>query len=466
MEKRILKIYSRKMLADTHTPVSLYLKVRDHFENPILLESNDYRSRENCFSFIGLNPIASISIKDFKATIKNRAESKEINLDSVMASRNCIESFFESYEVEHSLSLPNGFFGFTNFDAVKYFDTISFDGVTDEAISIPDFHYSLYQYMIAINHFKEEMYLIQNAFEGEEETLDELESKIHRQGAHAFPFNLVGGETSDLTDQEYIDLVLKGKQHCNRGDVFQIVLARRFRQAFKGDEFNVYRVLRSVNPSPYLFYFDFGGFKIFGSSPESQIVVKDGVASINPIAGTYKRTGNDKEDAALAQELLNDPKEIAEHTMLVDLARNDLSRQSKEVTVRDYKDVQYFSHVIHLVSLVDGILNQGTNSLQVLADTFPAGTLSGAPKFRAIELINKYEKHSRSFYGGAIGYIGFDGNINHAITIRSFLSKDHTLFYQAGAGIVQASNEQKELEEVNNKLAALTKALKEAEKLN
>jgi anthranilate synthase component 1 len=466
MEKTKINIFSKKMLADTHTPVSLYLKVRDHFENPILLESNDYRSRENCFSFIGLQPIASISIKDFKADLIRPDHRKSVQLDSVKASRDLIQTFFDGYEIEEQEGqLPNGFFGFTNFDAVKYFDTISFEGVTDDAISIPDFHYSMYKYMIAINHFKEEMHLIQNAFPGEENTLEELESKIQRQAANHFPFQLEGGETSDLTDQEYIDLVLKGKHHCKRGDVFQIVLARRFRQAFKGDEFNVYRVLRSVNPSPYLFYFDFGGFKIFGSSPESQIVVKDGVASINPIAGTYKRTGNDKEDAALAQELLNDPKEIAEHTMLVDLARNDLGRQSKNVTVRDYKDVQYFSHVIHLVSLVDGELNEGTNSTAVLADTFPAGTLSGAPKFRAIELINKYEKHSRSFYGGAIGYIGFNGNINHAITIRSFLSKDNTLYYQAGAGIVQASNEQSEMQEVNNKLAALTKALKEAEKL-
>ena len=227
----------------------------------------------------------------------------------------------------------------------------------------------------------------------------------------------------------------------------------------------MYRVLRSINPSPYLFYFDYGSYKVFGSSPEAQMVVKDRVARVNPIAGTYKRTGNNEEDREKAEELAADPKENAEHIMLVDLARNDLGRHARNVRVEKLKEIHFYSHVIHLVSTVAGDLDPDTNPVRVFGDTFPAGTLSGAPKYKAIELINQYENQNRSLYGGALGFISFDGDINHAIVIRSFTSKDNTLYYQARAGIVTASDEEKELQEVNNKLGALKKALLEAEKV-
>jgi len=437
-----IKTYRRKRLADTHTPVSIYLKVRDHYDNPVLLESNDSRSRENCHSFISLDPIAGISIKNGIATTFVGGKSEVSQLGNPEVARAFIENFFQSFQCsDHSHqeggAVANGFFGYMSFDAVQYFDTLDFSGLEDSKVDKPDFHYNLYRYVIAIDHYKEELYLQQNCLAEEAENLDQLEAKINRQSVHLFPFSLEGDESSDLTDEEFMAMVTKGKEHCKRGDVFQLVLARRFQQGFQGDEFNVYRILRSINPSPYLFYFD----------------------------GTYRRTGDDAQDAALAKKLLEDPKEIAEHTMLVDLARNDLSRSSINVKVSAFKEVHYFSHVIHLVSHVDGQLKAGESGIQVLADTFPAGTLSGAPKYRAIELINQYEKHSRGFYGGAIGYVGFDGTINHAITIRSFLSKDNKLYYQAGAGVVGASDERSEMEEVKNKLAALKKAFIEAEKL-
>jgi anthranilate synthase component 1 len=332
-------------------------------------------------------------------------------------------------------------------------------------VDIPDARFTLYQFVLAIDHFKEELYLLENSLDPDQNNLDKIEALISNEHIHTFKFNKDGDETSSLTDQEYRELVRKGKHHCQIGDVFQVVFARRFRQGFKGDDFNVYRALRSINPSPYLFYFDMGNYRIFGSSPESQLVINKGVATVNPIAGTYKRTGNDEQDRQRAKDLAADPKENAEHIMLVDLARNDLGIHSDRVEVKILKEIQYFSHVIHLVSNVEGTLSKGYNMFTVFGDTFPAGTLSGAPKYKAIELIKSYEAEPRNFYGGSIGFAGFDGSLVHAITIRSFLSKDHVLHYQAGAGIVASSVEESELQEVYNKLGALRTAMTKAETL-
>ncbi|MCB0682340.1 MAG: anthranilate synthase component I family protein, partial [Saprospiraceae bacterium] len=358
----------------------------------------------------------------------------------------------------------NGLFGFSGFEAVQYFDRFSVDLSRGQS-DLPDLHYSLFRYVIGIDHFKEELYLLENLLEGETSSLDRLESLLQNQTVATYPFELRGAERSNLTDEEFMELVRIGKQHCLRGDVFQIVFSRQFRQEYLGDDFNVYRILRSVNPSPYLFYFDFGSYRIFGSSPEAQLVIRQGVASVNPIAGTYRRTGDDEADRQEAEALAADPKERAEHIMLVDLARNDLGRHATGVQVRELMEIQYFSHVIHLVSKVEGRLAADNNPIRVFGDTFPAGTLSGAPKYRAIELIHQYENQARTFYGGAIGYIGFHGEMNQAIVIRSFLSRNNVLLYQAGAGIVAASVEERELQEVNNKLGALKKALLEAERI-
>ncbi len=466
-QKVIIKTKVTKRLADVITPVSLYLKVRDHFNNPVLLESNDFRSRENCFSIIGLEPIASFIVQN--QTITTQYPNQEIkntpivNPESVVPTFN---AFIKQFDIQNTNLPPlvNGFLGHTSFEAVQYFDTLKFDA-SKKVHNIPDINYQLYRFLIVINHFKDELFIIENMPVGEISQTEKVLTLIESQNFGTYDFETQGEAGSNMTDQAFKDLVTLGKHHCQVGDVFQIVFSRQFSQDFKGDEFNVYRVLRSINPSPYLFSFDSGPYKLFGSSPEAQLVIEGKEASVNPIAGTYRRTGNDAEDAIQATALLDDPKENAEHIMLVDLARNDLSRHTKNVRIKALKEVQYFSHVIHLVSKVIGDLEEDNDSFDIFADTFPAGTLSGAPKFKAIELIQKNENQLRGYYGGAIGFINFNGNINHAIIIRSFLSKDNTLYSQAGAGIVVSSNEENELQEINNKLGALTKALKMATEL-
>lgn len=467
MEKIKIYVQSRKYLADTVTPVHLYLKLRDHFDESGLLESTDFRSIENCHSYLGLGKLAAITVRagNMKVELPGGViwEHRLVKPHDLSER---LQEFMDQFEFQRygEYHLLNGIFGHFNFDAIQYFDTITFDPAK-RTTDIPDVRLTLYRFIIAIDHFKDEMYIMENSLDGQSNGIEYLDSLILNEQVSTFRFHKEGEESSSLTDQEYRDLVSKGKYHCQIGDVFQVVFARRFRQGFTGDDFNVYRALRSVNPSPYLFYFDMGNYRIFGSSPESQLVIKNGVASVNPIAGTYKRTGNDDQDQQRAKELALDPKENAEHIMLVDLARNDLGVHSDKVEVRVLKEVQYFSHVIHLVSKVDGQLSQGHNIFKVFGDTFPAGTLSGAPKYKAIELINAYEPEHRNFYGGSIGFVGFDGSLNHAITIRSFLSKDQVLHYEAGAGIVFSSVEENELQEVSNKLGALRKAMSEAQNI-
>lgn len=461
-----LKTYSTKILADTITPVSVYLKVRDRFPNSILLESSDYRANDNTFSYICCNPIASINIQNEEITKQFPDGTKEQS--SINETTNVpleIEAFSKLFDAETSEhKFPNnGLFGYIAYDGVRYFEDIDIAKKANN-LEIPDIYYAVYQNIIAFNHFNNEVYIFAHCY-NTDSNLEAIEQLLRTKNFASFNFKKDGEVTTNISDEDYKALVRKGKDHCQRGDVFQIVLSKRFSQKFKGDEFNVYRALRSVNPSPYLFYFDYGDFKIFGSSPEAQLVVKEGKAEIHPIAGTFKRTGNDEQDAELAKKLSADEKENAEHVMLVDLARNDLSRNGNNVTVETYREVQFFSHVIHLVSKVTGQKHDKTSTMQVVADTFPAGTLSGAPKHNAMKLIESYEKSSREFYGGAIGFMDFKGNFNHAIIIRSFLSKHHELHFQAGAGIVSESNEESELQEVYNKLGALNKALETAERI-
>ena len=375
------------------------------------------------------------------------------------------KTFMTQFQVEDTPSVLNGFFGHTSYDAVQYFDTMKLDK-SKRKMDLPDLHYALYRFVIGINHFKDEMTILENIPTGETSQMDKLETILNSQTLSSFSFKMEGEERTNMTNEDFKALVAKGKHHCQIGDVFQIVLARNYAQSFTGDDFQVYRALRSVNPSPYLFYFDYGSYKIFGSSPEQQLVIKNRIAGVNPIAGTYLRTGNDEQDAQLAQDLAKDPKENAEHIMLVDLARNDLGKHCKSVRVKELKDIQFFSHVIHIVSKVEGELKDDVNPIDVFADTFPAGTLSGAPKYKAIELIDHYEQQNRHFYGGGIGFIGFNGDLTHAIVIRSFLSKDNVLYRQAGAGVVVSSVEATELQEVNNKLGALKKAMFVAEQIN
>lgn len=465
-KKYKLNSIHRKILADTLTPVSVYLKIRDQFPHSLLLESSDYDAYSNNFSYICCNPIASISVYN-NVVDYNYPDGKKYskNIDSKESVPNLVQSFCNEFESEkHEFKfINNGLFGYISHEAVGYFDSVSLNK-NKKNFNIPEIYYAIYQNIIAISLFNHEAHIFSNSLK-KEDNLDQLEKIIKRDQITTYQFKRKGVKTSNITDEEFIKLVEKGKNHCFRGDVFQLVLSRRFSQAFNGDEFNVYRTLRSINPSPYLFFFDYGDFKIFGSSPEAQLIVEDGKAEIHPIAGTFKRTGNDTEDQLSAERLASDPKENSEHVMLVDLARNDLSRNGNIVRVEKNREIQFFSHVIHLVSKVTGKLKTKAPTYQVVADTFPAGTLSGAPKHKALQLIDKYENVARNFYGGALGYMDFSGNFNHCIIIRSFMSKNQMLHYQAGAGIVSKSVPKNELQEVYNKLGALDKALDLAEKL-
>ncbi|MFE3870438.1 anthranilate synthase component I family protein [Flavobacterium sp. ZS1P70] len=454
----------KQILADTITPVSVYLKIRDKFPNSLLLESSDYHGSDNSFSYICCNPIASIKIENetIHKTFPDGSFEK-IKIDSTIDIPAVIQEFSSQFKSEKNdfKFINNGLFGYISYDAVRYFEKVTI-AKKDNSISIPDVYYAVYQNIIAINHFKNQAYIFCHSLDARN-NISEIEQLLQSRNIASYKFSKEGEGFSNLTDDEFKHNVALAKKHCFRGDVFQLVLSRRFTQGFKGDEFNVYRALRSINPSPYLFFFDYGDFKIFGSSPEAQIIVKDRKAEIHPIAGTFKRTGDDEKDAVLAKELSIDKKENSEHVMLVDLARNDLSRNGNNVNVEKYREVQFFSHVIHLVSKVTGHLHENATTMQVVADTFPAGTLSGAPKHRAMQLIEEYEKTNRNFYGGAIGFMDFEGNFNHAIMIRTFLSKNHQLHSQAGAGIVASSDEESEMQEVYNKLRALNAALDLAE---
>lgn len=469
MKKFKITTTYKKLLADTTTPVSIYLRLRDVFPNSLLLESSDYHSRENSHSFVCCQPFAGLLLDNgtLNKTYPDGAkeELKEGSFELIDQITDFIESF-ETTDIPLKIT-SNGLFGYFTHEAVEYFETITLKKSDNTTRKIPVMQYHLYRYIIAIDHFKNELYIFHNATEGNNDgsSISRIEDLIKNKNFPEYSFQSNSEESSNLSDEGFMAIVEKMKQHIYRGDVFQIVPSRAFSKKFTGDEFNVYRALRSINPSPYLFYFDFGDFRIFGSSPEAQITIKDRHATIFPIAGTFKRSGDDEKDAEIAHNLKNDPKESSEHVMLVDLARNDLSRHCDHVEVKAFKEVQYYSHLIHLVSKVSGQLLPDVPTFKVVADTFPAGTLSGAPKYRAMEIIDENENIKRSFYSGAIGYLGFNGDFNHAIMIRSFLSKSNTLHYQAGAGIVAGSVAESELNEVNNKIAALRRAIVLAEEL-
>jgi len=471
MSNSIIKIKtkSKKTLGDLQTPMNIYLQIRDKFRDTILLESSDSKNIDNNFSFIAINAIAGIEIKnlnEYEVKLPNQnPEKKSLENTNVPKLLNDFSKTFECEKTHDKIEkTAQSLFGYTSFEAVQFFEDVIFKSQSQE-VEIPILRYRLYQYVIAINHFNDEMHLIENQIDGIKSEFRTLEDLIKNKNAVVYPFEKTDGETSNITDEEYLKLVETAQKHCMRGDVFQLVLSRRFEQKFQGDEFNVYRALRNINPSPYLFYFDYGNYKLFGSSPESQLIIKSNKAIIHPIAGTFKRTGDFETDLQSIESLKNDPKENAEHTMLVDLARNDLGKLGKNVTVTKLKEIQLFSHVIHMVSEVTAELEENTNPFEMVATTFPQGTLSGAPKHKALQLINEYEKDSRGYYGGCIGMVGLNGDCNQAIMIRTFLSKNNTLYYQAGAGLVAKSDPESELQEVNNKLNALKKAVEKAENL-
>lgn len=462
----ILRTNIRTVPSDLETPVGIYLKIRDLFPQSALLESSDYHTTQNSTSLIGVEPIGHFCVTNglIKTKYPNGIEAS-VDIKPGISVVEQLRSYMESFTVEGpAKELTNGLLGFTAYDAVKYFESVEISQRETKFVSIPDMMYVLYRFIISVNHFKNEMTIIENLpDENSRSGIDDLLSNLRNNCVSQYGFSADGTIESPISDREYKEMVKKGISHARRGDVFQIVLSRRFSRAFTGDEFNVYRALRSVNPSPYLFYFDFGNFKVFGSSPETHLKITGRTAFIDPIAGTFKRTGDDRRDHELATALLADEKENAEHVMLVDLARNDLSRSGGTVSIDFLRQIQFYSHVIHMVSRVKAILPEGSDRYRLFADTFPAGTLSGAPKVRAMQLIDEIEPHSRVTYGGCIGYLGFNGDLNQAITIRSFLSSGGRLYSQAGAGIVARSIPENELQETNNKLGALSRAIVYAE---
>lgn len=462
------KTHIRTILADLYTPVAVYMRLRDLYPQSALMESSDYHDKDNSRSFIGVNPIASVSVGHGKAECRypdGATVSYEVSDDC--PAEKVVNDFIGSFRVEGEGAGYCGLYGYTTFNAVRYFEHIDVKDSTEEKNDAPDILYILYRDIIVFDHFNNMMQLITLGSEGD---IDDLLVKMNKANVQAYDFHPVGETTSTLTDEEHKANIRKCIDHCLRGDVFQIVISRRFIHKYEGDDFKLYRALRSINPSPYLFYFDFGGFRIFGSSPETHCRIQKAdsgeyTAFIDPIAGTTPRTGNMEQDKKNAEYLRNDPKENAEHVMLVDLARNDLSRNCHGVHVDFYKDMQFYSHVIHLVSRVSGTLDDGADKIKSFYDTFPAGTLSGAPKVRAMQIISELEPHNRGAYGGCIGYIGLDGSLNQAIVIRTFISRNGELWFQAGSGIVAKSDEEYELNEVNHKLGALVKAIHKAEEM-
>ena len=451
------------MLADLYTPVGIYMRLRDIYPQSALMESSDYHDSNNSHSFIGINPIASVAISHGEAICSfpdGETTRHEVNKD--YKSDKAINAFISRFKVEGEYASYCGLYGYTAFNAVRYFEDIAVKDTTMEKNDAPDMMYILYRDIIVFDHFNNKLTIVTL---GDESALDDIFRQMNKANVHAYDFHPTGETTSPLTDEEHKANIRRGIKHCLRGDVFQIVIARRFIQKYEGDDFKLYRALRSINPSPYLFYFDFGGFRIFGSSPETHCRIEGRKAYIDPIAGTTKRTGDAEADRKAAEYLRNDEKENAEHVMLVDLARNDLSRNCHDVKVDFYKDLQYYSHVVHLVSRVSGTLDEGADPIKAFIDTFPAGTLSGAPKVRAMQLISEIEPHNRGAYGGCIGFIGLNGSLNQAITIRTFVSRNGELWFQAGGGIVAKSDEEYELQEVNNKLGALRRAILMAEKM-
>ena len=454
---------SKTILADLYTPVGVYMRLRDLYPQSALMESSDYHEKDNSRSFIGIEPMASVAIGHGQATITypdGSTLTHEVNKE--YRSDKAIHELIDRIHVEGDDAKMCGLFGYTSFNAVRYFEDIDVKDETQAKNDAPDLLYILYKVVIVFDHFNNTLKVV--SLDGEDK-IDTVMKAMNKANVKAYDFHPVGDVHSTLTNDEHRENIRRGIKHCLRGDVFQIVLSRRFIQQYEGDDFKLYRALRSINPSPYLFYFDFGGFRIFGSSPETHCRIEGRKAYIDPIAGTTKRTGDAEADRKGAEYLRNDPKENAEHVMLVDLARNDLSRNCHGVKVDFYKDLQYYSHVIHLVSRVSGELDNGADPIKAFIDTFPAGTLSGAPKVRAMQLISEYEPHNRGAYGGCIGYIGLDGSLNQAITIRTFVSRNGELWFQAGGGIVAKSDVEYELQEVNNKLGALRKAIQKAESL-
>jgi len=458
-----MNIYSSKHAfnADSYNPVLLYRQLRHKFRKVCLLESNDYNNRSDSKSFLGLDPIVEITYESGIFKLETEGQLSLIEPIIGISSSQQLQILLDSYQMIDG-SKPR-FFGRISFEFSHEENKIQASNPSDS--EIPEIHLFLFRYVIQIDHFKDEGFIIKQSFTDCELETEEIHQLLRSNNLSMFPFELLGDEQEEKTEFQFKNMVEKAQEHCRRGDVFQMVLSNSYKQAFFGDDFEVYRSLRRLNPSPYLFYFDFEDYRLFGSSPEAQLKIIDGKAEIHPIAGTVVKSGIIEDDQKNIAFLKQDEKENSEHVMLVDLARNDLSRFCTNVRIEKFKEIQHFSHVYHIVSHVTA-KSISKQTIPILSASFPAGTLSGAPKNKALELIARYETSRRDFYGGAIGMLESKGDLNMAIVIRSLLSKNNVLHYRAGAGIVLDSIPEKEYQEVQHKLRAVRTAIKQAQNKN
>lgn len=465
--------------ADLLTPVLAYLKIREKNSLNFLLESVEGIGRLARYSFISKNPTKIFFNIGNKITSiqDNKVEIIDDNIFDYLSKE---FSNTKDPKIDELPDFTGGIVGYLGYENVSLIENvIQFDG--EDKLNIPDSIFAVYDLLIAFDHYKHQIILIKNVDVNNSDNLENLfydaknELKKLRDELSS-PFNAELSFKSfntkeEFDDERFFNLVEKCKKNIIDGDVFQIVLSKRFSSNYQGDLINVYRALRIINPSPYMYYMEFpeknffNNLTIIGTSPEDLLKVKNKKATILPIAGTRRRGKNNIEDQNIEEELINDPKEIAEHTMLVDLARNDLGRICKygTVEVTEKMNVHRFSHVMHIVSRVEGILDDNKNCIDALKASFPAGTVTGAPKIKAIQLLNKYEKLKRNVYAGAVGYIDFKGNLDMCIAIRTLFTNNEKIFWQAGAGIVADSKPELELKEIKNKSAVLINALKFAE---
>ncbi len=470
---RIVIPVHRRLGADLLTPVSAFFQLRQEATSPFLLESVEGGEKMARYSFLGRNPYLTVTAHGRETRLEfadqNVADSTvQQDIFTVLAD---LMSRYTEICPPGLPRLTGGAVGYFSYDCIRLIERLP-NAPTDD-LSVPDAIWCFYDTIAAFDHVKHQLVLMASAFIRPEENersvydaamakLDALEATFSRSiSLGSDPVQLVGSVESNVSPENFEASVRRAKDFIHEGDIFQVVLSQRFASQFSGDPFNLYRALRQVNPSPYLFYLDFDSFKLVGSSPEVLVRVENGRAELLPIAGTRPRSEDPVIDRELEAELLNDPKERSEHLMLVDLGRNDLGRISKygTVNVEKYAFIERYSHVMHIVSAISGELNESENALDVFKACFPAGTVSGAPKVRAMEIIDELETSRRGVYAGAVGYLDFRGNMDTCITIRTMLVKDDRVFIQAGAGIVADSDPSAEYEETRNKAKALHRAM-------
>ena len=464
-----------EMLIDGCTPVGLFAALKEKFDNCFILESVDNTEQWGRYSFIGINPKMEVRIFGDKAEIVENGKTETKNCNNPIELFNSILEKRTSPVFLNRPKLTGGLIGYFGYDTVRRFEK-KLVNVPEDDLQMPDSNMFLYDEIVAYDHLTNKAVIILNINAGDnvETKYEECLKKSFEIGqilAAANPsFKSGNGEgkdihvTSNVTKEEFISMVEAAKEHIVNGDISQVVLSQRFEVADPPAPFDVYRMLRSTNPSPYLYYFDHKDYCIAGASPEMLVSVTDGSVITKPIAGTIGRGKTDEEDKKFEKQLLSDPKERAEHTMLVDLGRNDVGKVCSfgTVNVTDFMRVERYSKVMHLVSDVQGRLAEGKTALDALMSVLPAGTLSGAPKVRAMEIIDELENKKRGLYGGTVGYLGFSGNIDTCIAIRTVLFRHGKAYVQAGAGIVYDSVPEKEYEETRNKALAVVNAIAEA----